>query len=71
MVTLSVAVSSSMSPRFTVVVYATTHDGEVVADALAVPVSVLNNMKVRECVKVCWGEVQRVVVVVVIGWKGG
>ncbi|XP_063851279.1 CD109 antigen-like [Scylla paramamosain] len=45
-VTFSVAVSSSMSPRFTVVVYAITHDGEVVADSMAVPVSVLNNMKI-------------------------
>ncbi|XP_076069383.1 CD109 antigen-like [Oratosquilla oratoria] len=36
--TLSVAVSSHMSPRFTFLVYHVTPDGEVLSDAIAVPV---------------------------------
>lgn len=45
-VTMSLAVSSSMAPRFTIVVYATTSDGEVLADALTVPVQVFGKMDV-------------------------
>ncbi|KAK3859992.1 hypothetical protein Pcinc_033930 [Petrolisthes cinctipes] len=46
-VTMSLAVSSSMAPRFTIVVYATTGDGEVLADALTVPVQVFGKMDIK------------------------
>ncbi|KAG7173209.1 CD109 antigen-like 5, partial [Homarus americanus] len=46
-VTVSVAVASSMAPRFTLLVYVTTDDGEVLADAMALPVKFFNSMEVQ------------------------
>ncbi|XP_071531816.1 CD109 antigen-like [Panulirus ornatus] len=46
-VTISIVVASAMAPRFTILVYITTESGEVLADALAIPVKVFENMEVR------------------------
>ncbi|KAK8723407.1 hypothetical protein OTU49_011693, partial [Cherax quadricarinatus] len=46
-VTINIAVASTMAPRFTILVYVTTHAGEVLADALSLPVRIFDNMEVR------------------------
>lgn len=46
-VTISIVVASAMAPRLTILVYVTTTYGEVLADALTIPVKVFDNMEVR------------------------
>nr|XP_045599597.1 CD109 antigen-like [Procambarus clarkii] len=46
-VTISIAVASSMAPRFTILVYTITNDGEVLADAISLPVRIFENMEVQ------------------------
>ncbi|CAL4175988.1 unnamed protein product, partial [Meganyctiphanes norvegica] len=45
-ITFSITVSASMSPQFTIVVYAMTADAEVIADSLTVPVTSFDNMQI-------------------------
>nr|XP_045598849.1 CD109 antigen-like [Procambarus clarkii] len=46
-VTTSITVASSMAPRFTILVYVTTDDGEILADSLTLPVKMFDSMEVR------------------------
>ncbi|KAK7017961.1 hypothetical protein SK128_001867 [Halocaridina rubra] len=46
-VTFSVPVSMEMAPRFTFLVYVISHQREVIADFMSVPVKSFNNMKIQ------------------------